>query len=75
MTDKIHPFPLVKAFISKLPLFLRPNRFSYGLVLALDEGGNIAGSLQDPTGKDLREITSVHEQGGACTWGVYLPAG
>lgn len=62
--DRLHPFPLVKTLMSKLPHFLWPKPLPYGFVLALDEDGNIIKSLQEPTGKHLREITSAQEHGG-----------
>lgn len=62
--DRLQPLPLVKTLMSKLPHFLWPKPLPYGFVLALDEGGNIIKSLQEPTGKHLREITSVQEHGG-----------
>lgn len=62
--DKIHPYPFLKAQMSKLPkaLWIKPK--PYGLVLALDEQGKITQSLHDPTGKHLNEITSAREYGG-----------
>lgn len=62
--DKLHPYPFIKAQISKLPKALWPKPKPYGLVLALDEQGEIIQSLHDPTGKHLKEITSAREYGG-----------
>jgi len=62
--DKIHPFPFLKAQISKLPKAISPKPKPYGLVLSLNEQGEITQSLHDPTGKYLREITSVREYEG-----------
>ena len=62
--DRLHPSPLVKTLMSKLPHFLWPKPLPYGCVLALDEDGNIIKSFQEPTGKHLREITSVQEHEG-----------
>lgn len=64
LVDKLHPFPSLKAQMSKLPKMLWPKPKPYGLVLALDEHGNILGSLHDPTGEHLKEITSAKEKGG-----------
>jgi len=33
-------------------------------VVALDEKGNITGTLQDPTGKNLYDVTSAQEYAG-----------
>ncbi|MDZ4165403.1 MAG: SMP-30/gluconolactonase/LRE family protein [Smithellaceae bacterium] len=62
--DRLHPFPFLKAQMSKLPQIFWPEPKPYGLVLALDEQGKITQSLHDPTGKHLKEITSAREYGG-----------
>jgi len=62
--DRLHPFPFLKAQMAKLPRALWPNPKPYGLVLALDEQGEIIQSLHDTSGKYLREITSAREYGG-----------
>lgn len=61
--DKLHPSPFLKAQMSKLPRALWPKPKPYGLVLALNEKGEITQSLHDPTGKYLKEITSAREYG------------
>lgn len=62
--DKIHPYPFLKAQMSKLPKTFWPKPLPYGFVLALDEKGRIIRSLHEPTGKHLKEITSAREYGG-----------
>ena len=62
--DKMHPFPSRKSLLSKLPKALWPKPHPYGLVLELDEQGNILQSLHDPDGEHLKEITSAQEYGG-----------
>jgi sugar lactone lactonase YvrE len=62
--DMLHPIPFLKAQLTKLPRSLWPKPKPYGLVLALDENGQIIRSLHDVTGKHLNEITSVTENGG-----------
>jgi len=62
--DKLHPYPFLKAQMSKLPKALWPKPLPYGFILALDENGKIIQSLHEPTGKHLKEITSVREYGG-----------
>lgn len=62
--DRIHPSPLLKTVLSKLPRFLWPKPQPYGLVLALDESGAIRESLHDPTGEHLKVITSAKEWNG-----------
>jgi sugar lactone lactonase YvrE len=64
IVDKLHPFPFLKAQMSKLPKAFWPKPKPYGLVLALNERGKIIQSLHEPTGKHLKEITSVREYGG-----------
>jgi len=62
--DKLHPFPFLKAQMSKLPKVFWPKPKPYGLILALNEQGEIIQSLHDPSGKYLKEITSAREYGG-----------
>ena len=62
--DKLHPFPVLKAQLSKLPNALWPKPKPYGFVLELDEQGRIIQSLHEPTGKHLKEITSAQEYEG-----------
>lgn len=64
IVDTFHPFPFIKAQISKLPKALWPKPEPYGFVLALNEQGEIIESLQDSTGKHLKEITSALEHDG-----------
>lgn len=64
IADKLHPFPFLKFLMSKLPRAFWPKPFPYGLVLALDEKGNIIRSLHDPTGEHVTEITSAQEHQG-----------
>ncbi len=64
LLDAISPYPFVKLIASKLPKFLLPKPKRYGLVVALNEKGEIVESLQDPTGEHLYEVTSAQEYGG-----------
>ncbi|SLM29799.1 conserved exported hypothetical protein [Desulfamplus magnetovallimortis] len=64
IADALHPFPFLKDQMSKLPKIFWPKPKPYGLVIALDEQGNITQSLHDPTGKHLKEVTSVREYSG-----------
>jgi sugar lactone lactonase YvrE len=64
VADVLHPFPFIKAQLSKLPIAFWPKPKPYGLVLALNEHGNITRSLADPTGTYLKEITSARQYGG-----------
>jgi sugar lactone lactonase YvrE len=62
--DTMHPKPWLKNLSAKLPDLLKPQPIDYGFVLGLDEEGNIVTSLHDPSGSNLREITSVEEHEG-----------
>jgi sugar lactone lactonase YvrE len=64
LMDKLHPYPFIKAQMSKLPRSFWPKPQPYGFVLSLDEKGKILQSLHEPTGKHLKEITSVREYDG-----------
>jgi sugar lactone lactonase YvrE len=61
--DATHPYPWLKKILIKLPEFLQPQPKHYGLVLALDEQGNILKSLHDPEGLTVYDITSVQQVG------------
>jgi sugar lactone lactonase YvrE len=67
--DRLHPYPLLKKIMAKLPRFTWPKPRPHGLVLALDEAGNITMSLQDPSGKHLNSITSAKQWQGALYMG------
>lgn len=62
--DAIHPYPFLKAQLSKLPQLFWPKPKPYGLVLALNEKAQITASLHEPSGRHLKEITSAREYGG-----------
>jgi len=64
MADTLHPYPFLKNLLAKFPRFLLPKAKSYGLVLVLDERGNIIRSLHDVGGIHVKEITSVQEHDG-----------
>jgi sugar lactone lactonase YvrE len=62
--DSLHPYPFLKTQMSKLPKSLWPKPQPYGLVLALNEQGDITQSLHEPSGQHLKEITSAKERDG-----------
>jgi len=64
LMDTIHRYPLIKKLISKLPRFFRPEPASYGLVLAVNEKGEIIRSLHEPSGTHMGGITSARTHGG-----------
>jgi sugar lactone lactonase YvrE len=64
MLDTLHKYPKIKSLLGKLPSSLWSKSKHYGFVVALDEQGKITGTLQDPTGKHLYDITSAQEYAG-----------
>lgn len=64
VADRLHPRPWVKGLLAKLPRALWPKPEPYGLVVALDEEGRVTGSLQDPGGEHVRQVTSAEEHEG-----------
>lgn len=62
--DRLHPYPFLKTQMSKLPKSMWPKPQPYGLVLALNEQGDITQSLHEPSGQHLKEITSAKERDG-----------
>lgn len=61
--DAVHRYPRVKELLAALPKALRPRPDHYGLVLALDQNGNVLASLHDAGGEHLDMITSVEQEG------------
>ena len=64
-TDRLHPRPFFKNLLARLPRSLWPKPEPYGLVLALDEAGNVVQTLHDPSAATVHGITSVEPHGGA----------
>lgn len=62
-TDLLHRQPWAKNLLAKLPRALWPKPQDYGLVLALNENGEIIHSLHDTSGTHLRMITSAKPVG------------
>jgi sugar lactone lactonase YvrE len=60
--DRIHPSPMIKRLITMLPL-PKPEAIRYGLVVALDEQGNVLGSYHAPEGAAANGLTSVQQSG------------
>ncbi|WP_159972323.1 SMP-30/gluconolactonase/LRE family protein [Pseudomonas sp. 8Z] len=61
--DFLHRHPWLKAQIAKLPRMFWPKPIAYGLVIAINEQGQIVRSLHDTSGTHLRMITSVKPVG------------
>jgi len=62
--DRMQTRPWMKNLVARLPMWMWPKAVEYGLVLSLDESGQITASYHDPGGEHLKEITSVEEVGG-----------
>lgn len=73
--DAMHPHPLVKNIVAKLPDFARPQPQPYGLILELDETGRVLRSLHDPEGDNFPIITSVQEANGKLYLGSLTSSG
>lgn len=69
LMDALHPYPRLKNLMASLPKTLWPKPKPYGLVLRLNEKGEIIESLQDPSGEHLFAVTSVQEHSGKLYFG------
>jgi sugar lactone lactonase YvrE len=63
LMDKVHPNPWLKALLSKLPTFMQPSAIKHGIVVALDEDGNVLETLHDTDGELVHMITSAEQVG------------
>ncbi|UVE16517.1 SMP-30/gluconolactonase/LRE family protein [Pseudomonas sp. LS44] len=61
--DFLHQHPWLKAQIAKLPRAMWPKAARYGLVIAVNENGQIIRSLHDTSGEHLRMVTSAKPVG------------
>ena len=68
--DAMHPHPLAKRLLARLPRLLWPRPARYGLVANLDDGGRCLGSLHDPTGERVWQVTTVRERAGVLYLGT-----
>ncbi|MBA1147303.1 strictosidine synthase family protein [Ectothiorhodospiraceae bacterium WFHF3C12] len=62
--DAMHPSPLVKEMVSRLPKAFWPKPAPYGFIAEIDGDGNVLRTLQDPGGERIATITSVLEHDG-----------
>jgi sugar lactone lactonase YvrE len=60
----LHPFPLVKKFLSALLPVVHVTPKQVGCLLVMDENGNFIETLWDPSGTTTHSITHVHEHEG-----------
>ncbi|XP_063692878.1 adipocyte plasma membrane-associated protein-like [Bolinopsis microptera] len=73
LVDSLAPYPQVRATLTKiLPYFLlRSLASQYGMVVVLDEFGNIMDSLQDPGGLVIPSSSEIAEHDGVLYIGSY----
>lgn len=73
LIDALAPYPQVRGALTKvLPYFLlRSLASQYGIVVALDEFGNVLDSLQDPGGHVITSASEVAEHNGILYIGSY----
>lgn len=75
LADALHPHPFLKNLVAKLPSFAQPRPAPYGLVLEVDEQGNVLRSLHDPGGMHISFVTSVQERRGTLYLGTLTGKG
>jgi sugar lactone lactonase YvrE len=63
LLDLLHPFPALKNLLARLPRSLSPKPQPYGLIIAINEEGNVIRSLHDTDGSVVSQITSVRQKG------------
>jgi len=63
LLDALHPFPRLKNLLARLPKSLSPKPQPYGLIIAINENGEILQSLHDQTGSVVSQVTSVKQIG------------
>jgi sugar lactone lactonase YvrE len=62
--DAVHPHPLAKRLLARLPRVLWPRPARYGFVANLDDRGRCLRSFHDPTGERVWQITTARERDG-----------
>jgi sugar lactone lactonase YvrE len=70
--DRLARRPWLRGQLLKLPRQLLPQPADYGLVIEMDADGKILRSLQDPEGRRIANVTSVHEESGVLYFGNLL---
>lgn len=61
--DQMHPSPFNKKLVSKLPKWMQPAAIRRGMVVALNEQGDVIKSYHDPDGSMVYMITSAEQVG------------
>ena len=67
--DALHPHPLLKKVVWRLPNFLQPNIKRYAFALGLDMNGHVTRNLQDPSPRCFTQIANVVEHKGSLYFG------
>jgi len=62
--DVLAGSPFLRKVVLRLPLFVQPQPARVGWALAIDEGGRVVESLQDPSPESFSPVTSVLEHDG-----------
>ncbi len=72
LVDALQPFPWIKNLLARVPVKMLPKPKAYSFVVAYDEGGHVLQNYQDPSGKNLGNVTSVEEYKGELYMGSLL---
>lgn len=64
LLDKIHPKPLIKKLVYGLPLWLQPKVVPFGMIMHLNNNGEVLKTYYDTTGKFVSEASSIEEHNG-----------
>lgn len=59
--DGLHPKPFLKNLVAKLPVWMQPAAIHRGMVVALNEEGEVVASYHDPEGKEVYMVTSAEQ--------------
>jgi len=59
--DDVHPKPWLKELIVKLPTFMQPAAIKQGMVIALNETGDVVHTYHDSDGAAVYMVTSVEQ--------------
>ncbi|MEO1487458.1 MAG: SMP-30/gluconolactonase/LRE family protein, partial [Bacteroidota bacterium] len=62
--DRIHPSPFMKKIVFGLPSWAQPQNAPYGMIMHIDESGNVVNTFYDPIGKIVGEASSIEERDG-----------
>jgi sugar lactone lactonase YvrE len=73
LLDQLLPRPFLRKLIYRLPEAVQPQPIRYGMVLGINEAGEVVHNLQDPSGT-VAFITSVEENAGFLYFGSLTQA-